>query len=403
MSARDVLHTCSKQPRWYRFRWPFTLLSHTMASSSTVQTAPTTPSRSLSSARLPTKNSLRLSRPMLSSSSSGSSSDAASPQFSKLLGTVLGSPFLTTSELPNELVDGALSAVPCAFTVTRPTSPIPTIDYDAFSIINPPSPTQSNLEMTDIFGSTTPNCTFFSSPTRPMSNSPSYPTNNGSPYHTPPRVPLKSILPRLWDALSSPARKGKSKCRNPGYEYNALGELQPLDGEEGELIDDEACFIDVRAVTGMDIISYLPPELALHLLSFLDLPSILACLGVCKTWRRLASDNSVWKGLFETRNGWDVTLERAGRGGYFGVGKCKERERAVSLMSNLDGGVARLGHAIEEWGRRRLNSQSTNGHGATEEWGRRRLISQSTTVSGSRLSALSSKLTTWSPDLSVSG
>lgn len=27
--------------------------------------------------------------------------------------------------------------------------------------------------------------------------------------------------------------------------------MQPLDGEEGELIDDEACFIDVRAVTGI--------------------------------------------------------------------------------------------------------------------------------------------------------
>lgn len=27
--------------------------------------------------------------------------------------------------------------------------------------------------------------------------------------------------------------------------------LEPLDGEEGELIDDEACFIDVRAVTGL--------------------------------------------------------------------------------------------------------------------------------------------------------
>lgn len=27
--------------------------------------------------------------------------------------------------------------------------------------------------------------------------------------------------------------------------------MPPLDGEEGELIDDEACFIDVRAVTGV--------------------------------------------------------------------------------------------------------------------------------------------------------
>jgi F-box and WD-40 domain protein 1/11 len=234
----------------------------------------------------------------------------------------------------------------------------------------------------------------------------STPALNESPFHTPPRAQLKSLLPRLWDALSSPARKGKGKYRYSGFEYDAYGELQPLDGEEGELVDDEACFIDVRAVTGVDIISLLPPELALHLLSFLDLPSILACLGVCRTWRSLASDNSVWRGLFEKRKGWDINLLRVGQGGPFGLGKYKDRERAVSLISNLDGSVARLGHAIEEWGRRRLNSQSTNGHGAMEEWGRRRLTSQSNGVSGanaSRLSALSSRLATWSPDLSVSG
>ena len=70
-------------------------------------------------------------------------------------------------------------------------------------------------------------------------------------------------------------------------EYHSDGSVDytnmtPLDGEEGELIDDEACFIDVRAITGMDIVSHLPLELALYLLSFLDLPSILACLRVCR-------------------------------------------------------------------------------------------------------------------------
>lgn len=405
MSARDLRRSGCHS--W----WPFSLLScngNSMSSTpSAVQSAPSTLSKS---ARLPTKNSLRLCRPILTqfpSSSSGSSSDPTSPQFSKLLGTVLGSPFLTTSELPgNELIDGTLSVVPRTHTVTRPTSPAPTIDYDTFSMINPPSPTQSQLEMMDVFGSTTPNRSFLSSPARPMSSSPGFVPLNGSLYYTPPRTQFKSLLPRLWDALSSPARKGKGKYRRSGYEYDASGELQPLDGEEGELIDDEACFIDVRAVTGVDIISLLPPELALHLLSFLELPSILACLGVCRTWRSLASDNSVWRGLFEKQGGWNINLQRAGRSGPFGVGKCKERERAVSLISNLDGSVARLGHAIEEWGRRRLNSQSTYGHGAVEEWGRRRLTSQSTNISGAsacRLSALSSRLATWSPDPSVSG
>jgi F-box and WD-40 domain protein 1/11 len=32
------------------------------------------------------------------------------------------------------------------------------------------------------------------------------------------------------------------------YSYD---DLLPLDGEEGELIDDEACFIDVHVVTGI--------------------------------------------------------------------------------------------------------------------------------------------------------
>lgn len=36
--------------------------------------------------------------------------------------------------------------------------------------------------------------------------------------------------------------------------YGELSDLEPLDGEEGELIDDEGCFFghwEVRAVTGM--------------------------------------------------------------------------------------------------------------------------------------------------------
>lgn len=36
-----------------------------------------------------------------------------------------------------------------------------------------------------------------------------------------------------------------------GGGYIDWANLPPLDGEEGELIDDEACVIDVRAVTGL--------------------------------------------------------------------------------------------------------------------------------------------------------
>ena len=104
------------------------------------------------------------------------------------------------------------------------------------------------------------------------------------------------ILPRIWDALRD-GSPGKKCRRRPGipswrddgleFDYHSDGSIDyssmaPLDGEEGELIDDEACFIDVRAITGMDIVSHLPLELALYLLAFLDLPSILSCLRVSR-------------------------------------------------------------------------------------------------------------------------
>ena len=113
-----------------------------------------------------------------------------------------------------------------------------------------------------------------------------------------PSNPLRTILPRIWEALSSPGKslfpivtspsscpissvaapccpstrqsstnsgsfprwkgKGKAKSISPDWESEDTdghlidySELAPLDGEEGELIDDEACFIDIRAVTGV--------------------------------------------------------------------------------------------------------------------------------------------------------
>lgn len=46
------------------------------------------------------------------------------------------------------------------------------------------------------------------------------------------------------------ARSGNNSRRNLNQSIN-YSELPPLDGEEGELIDDEACFIDIRAITGI--------------------------------------------------------------------------------------------------------------------------------------------------------
>ena len=79
----------------------------------------------------------------------------------------------------------------------------------------------------------------------------------------------------------------------------------------------------------LDIVANIPDEIALHLLSFLDLQDIVSCLRVSRyvlildyiafdlssrirTWRRLASDNAVWHSLFARRRhaGWVVDFRR---------------------------------------------------------------------------------------------
>ncbi|KAG6909728.1 hypothetical protein DXG01_015716 [Tephrocybe rancida] len=208
------------------------------------------------------------------------------PGFSHLLTSVLGSPFLTTSDLP-ELVDGAPLAVPRADTITRPSSPTPTVDSSTFSFVQ-------------------------------------YDPGAYTPY----RTPLKGILPRIWDVFSPPrlpynsyiysygSQRARGRYFDDSIDYS---ELDPLDGEEGELIaiDDEACFFvdssyGSRAVTGIDIIALLPPELALHIFTHLSssLPAVLNCGLVSHTWRGLATDNTVWRALFLAR--WKVDLARQG-------------------------------------------------------------------------------------------
>ncbi|KAI0356897.1 WD40 repeat-like protein [Trametes cingulata] len=235
-----------------------------------------------------------------------------------------------------EAVDGAFASVPRSFTVTRPPSPTPSFRTDTFSIVNW-NPELYNLMLPNADG--TPRCSmsmgFLPAGRRTVSG---YPSTYWARFNPPTPAPFKpsrsltigmGILPRIWDALreGSPSKKGRRRPGMPAWgdagsdlEYHSDGSidyanLQPLDGEEGELIDDEACFIDVRAITGMDILSHLPLELALELLSYLDLQSILSCLRVSRTWNQLARDNSIWRGLFsqKEKDGWRVDLRRASR------------------------------------------------------------------------------------------
>jgi len=170
----------------------------------------------------------------------------ADSDFDRLLDSVLGSPFLTTHDLPDlDVVDGSFQAVSPSLAVTRPSSPDPVNQHLA----------------------------------RP-----------------------RGFISRLWDALRRPKHKSSR------YIYDG----QPLDGEEGELIDDEACFIDVDFLTtAVDIVARLPPELSIYLFSFLDLDSIIACRAVSRSWRAYAQDNAIWRGLFYHRAEWRLDLSRA--------------------------------------------------------------------------------------------
>ncbi|KAH9927928.1 WD40 repeat-like protein [Epithele typhae] len=282
------------------------------------------------------------------------------PRFSHLLNSVLGSPFLTTSDLPGdssdtayapsaapmdtldvmddsdatgsemEDVDGALFAVPRALTVTRPTSPTPSFRTDTFSIVNWNPEVYNMVLPPELDNASRCSIALLQAGRRTISGY--YPSSSSwSNARTPAPSPIKAsrsltigmgFLPKIWDVLREGSPGKKLRHRRPGLpswetEYHSDGSIDysnmpPLDDDEGELVDDEGCFIDVRAVTGMDIVSHLPLELALHLLTFLDLPSVLACLRVSRNWNHLALDNSIWHALFSSKecDGWRVDLRR---------------------------------------------------------------------------------------------
>lgn len=210
----------------------------------------------------------------------------SSPRFNRLLSSVLGSPFITTSDLPPsdlslirrldagadlEPVDGLLAAVPRAETVTRPSSPTPSFATDTYSLVNwPENGEWASGQPRPSFSDAAPNCSFLPSGSR-RSVPYAYPYASGPTPFNSMRISNPNsckgsrnlnLLPRLWEVLreSSPVKRGKRRLDIASAElwtefggngYIDYANLPPLDGEEGELIDDEACFIDVRAVTGL--------------------------------------------------------------------------------------------------------------------------------------------------------
>ena len=229
-----------------------------------------------------------------------------SPRITKLLGAVLSgsSPRCASTSGSRDsaknifernrtrgnivMVDGTFAEVADSETVTRPTSPIslaPTIgdDFSIISMPSPPSPmsfvhvVSPSLEhhdsgnqnltrypgMYDIFTSPTsgpegtPNCTLFISPTKggnlgPNNSVPGLSgiglSGMGGSMRRSPKL-SKAALGKLWGALSSPARRTRTKLHHANMNSNHDFDDSPLDGEEGELID-EACFIPFREDTG---------------------------------------------------------------------------------------------------------------------------------------------------------
>ncbi|EJU01348.1 WD40 repeat-like protein [Dacryopinax primogenitus] len=119
--------------------------------------------------------------------------------------------------------------------------------------------------------------------------------------------PLRRKSRRGWDRIISslsPKKKGKGK---------AMIDDGPLDGEEGELVDDEGFFDSAQARARIDLITLLPVELSLYIFSLLDLSSVLSCIIVNQYWKALATDDAVWRALFHAQPGWRVDVEAAHR------------------------------------------------------------------------------------------
>jgi len=276
-----------------------------------------------------------------------------SPRFSHLLTSVLGSPFLTTTDLPTNASSVEMDTLdPCLN--RRAASPTPSVDFSIIDV-DPDDPDALHFSTNASIPGGYPfrrsrhwaaHSRSFSTSVAGMKLSRSYAHDSSEYNHhsfasglnesrpsTPPKQgtnlqgSLKSLLPRIWDVLSSPgravmnfsptasvnsnslsgssstsssranspsprrpltpisqswyhatapevakppwnvSRHKKSRSRTTGF-FSRNGsrgdlslnvnysELDPLDGDEGELIDDEACFIDVRAVTGIGKLIY---------------------------------------------------------------------------------------------------------------------------------------------------
>lgn len=186
----------------------------------------------------------------------------------------------------------------------------------------------------------------------------------------------KRILPRLWDVVSSPnssRRKLRSVRFWPTIDIEAVDQWFPLDGEEGELVEDEG-FLDAleapninfqagpstpTTITNresqseslpkssqLDIISLLPPEIGLQVFLYLDLNALAAVAAVSRYWSTLSRDMQIWRELFYRQPHWAVNPGRAAR----------QRIRMNSKASHASSTFATPSALYSRWGRNSLLS-----------------------------------------------
>ena len=86
-------------------------------------------------------------------------------------------------------------------------------------------------------------------------------------------------------------------------------------------------------------------------------------MRVSRTWRALAEDNAVWRELFYDHDGWGIDLPRARARGWTPSSRDSIAEYSF-YTAPTSNGASRLGHVIEEWGRRRSISQATSRSGS---------------------------------------
>ena len=84
----------------------------------------------------------------------------------------------------------------------------------------------------------------------------------------------------------------------------------------------------------------MPPEVATHILLFLDWKSLLTCLTVSRKWRTIARDSRLWKRLYFHR-GWDVNharildFERRAEAGHFNWSDDRDTMQWDTPLSSL--------------------------------------------------------------------